>query len=150
MDQVDWGHFKDLFGGLAAVGVFLWSTYLAFTIYRRKQKNDMQRHMLEKFSSAQDFASFVQSPAGQKYVESFTDTLTSPMSSIFSSVKVGFVLMFAGIGFIVGSDRPGSNGLQSSVTFDVGWVAFLAGIGFLCAAAVSYFLARRIGWRGKE
>jgi len=66
------------------------------------------------------------------------------MSSIFNSVKVGFVLMCAGIGFLVGA------GGANSITFRIVWVSFLSGIGFLCAAAVSYFLARRISWREKE
>jgi hypothetical protein len=148
MDPLTWGQLQDLLAGLAVVGVFVgvfaWSTYLAFTIYRRKQKNDMQRHMLERFSSAQDFATFVQSPAGQKYVTSFTDTVTNPMGSIINSVKIGFVLMCGGIGFLVSNAGP------NSVAFRVGWVSFLVGIGFLLAALVSYFLARRIGWREKE
>jgi hypothetical protein len=148
MDSMAWGQLKDLLGGLAVVGVFVgvfaWSTYLVFTIYRRKQKNDMQRHMLEKFSSAQDFAEFVQSPAGQKYVTSFTDTVTNPMGSIINSIKIGFVVMFAGVGFLAGS--VGSN----PFTTRIGFVLSLTGIGFLCAALVSYFLARRIGWREKE
>ena len=148
MEPMTPGQLKDMLGALAVfgvfVGVFAWCTYLVFTIFRRKQKNDMQKHMLEKFSSAQDFAEFVQSPAGQKYVTSFTDAVTSPMESIFSSVKIGFVLMCAGIGFLVGGAS------MYSLTFRIGWVSFLSGIGFLCAAAVSYLLARRIGWREKE
>jgi hypothetical protein len=64
------------------------------------------------------------------------------MGSILSSVKIGFVLMFMGMGFLAGD--------RGWLANRVGFVSFLAGIGFLCAALVSYFLARKIGWREKE
>lgn len=144
MDPMLQGQVKEWFVILCTFGLFGFAAYASAAALRRGMKNDMQKRMLEKFSSAQDFAAFMQSPAGQKYMENFTDAVTTPMTSIFNSVKVGFVLMFAGVGFLVGS-----NGMNS-ITFRVGWVSFLSGIGFLCAAAVSYFLARKIGWRERE
>ena len=130
---------------LAAWGFFGACVYLVVVTIRRIQQNAMQKHMLEKFSSAQDFAAFVQSPAGQKYVMSFSEAVTSPRTSILNSVKIGFVLMFSGVGFLVGS-----NGIAYALTFRISWVVFLAGIGFLCAALVSYFLAKKIDWRERE
>ena len=101
----------------------------------------MQRHLLDRFSSAQDFAQFMQSPAGQKYVTGFTDVVTSPRNSILSSVRTGCVLAFAGIGCIAGSNPwP-----EFHAFWAVGWVAFTAGIGFLVSAAISYFLAKKLG-----
>ena len=52
-----------------------------------------------KFASAKDFADFVQSPAGQKYVMSFADAATSSKSAILNSVRTGVVLLFTGMGF---------------------------------------------------
>lgn len=144
MDPMLQGQMKEWVIMICGWGLIAFSAFLAASALRRAQKNAMQKHMLEKFSTAQDFAAFVQSPAGQKYMESFTDAVTTPMNSIFNSVKVGFVLMCAGIGFLAGA--PGANGL----TFRIGWVAFTSGVGFLCAAAVSYFLARKIRLREKE
>jgi hypothetical protein len=103
--------------------------------------------MLEKFSSAQDFAAFVQSPAGQKYVMSFSEAVANPRNTILNSVRTGFVLMFMGVGFIVGSNAPDS---LNWLFFRIGWVSFLAGIGFLCSALASYFLAKKIGQPEKE
>ena len=142
MDPMTSGQAKEWFVMLCTFGLFGFAAYASASALRRGMKNDMQKRMLEKFSSAQDFAAFMQSPAGQKYMESFTDAATSPMQSIFNSIKIGFVFMFAGMGFLVGGSGP--------ISFRIGWVSFLVGIGFLCAAAVSYFLARKMGWREKE
>jgi hypothetical protein len=117
--------------------------YLIASMVRRKQKNDMQKALLEKFSSAHDFAEFMQSPAGQKYVMGFAEAVTSPRNSILNSIRTGFVLMFAGMGCLAGA----TGGL---VTFRIGWVSFLAGIGFLVSAGVAYFLTRKTDWKNQE
>ncbi|HKV93169.1 MAG TPA: hypothetical protein VJW20_11540 [Candidatus Angelobacter sp.] len=123
---------------LAFVG---WIIYLTAGLVRRRQQSAMQKHLLERFSSAQDFAQFIQSPAGQKYVTGFTDVVTSPRNSIVSSVRTGCVLAFGGIGCIAGS-----NSVQHfQAGWIVGWIAFLSGIGFLVSAVISYFLAKKLG-----
>src|SRR6478672_12761648 len=102
MDPMTQGHLKEWFVLVGFFSLLGWVSYLGASIVRRKQKNDMQRALLEKFSSAHDFAEFMQSPAGQKYVMSFTDAVTSPRNSILNSIKTGFVLMFLGMGFLAG------------------------------------------------
>jgi hypothetical protein len=76
---------------------FGYALYLITVTLRRKQRNAMQQHVLDKFASAKDFADFVQSPAGQKYVMSFADTATSSKSAILNSVRTGVVLLFTGM-----------------------------------------------------
>jgi hypothetical protein len=117
-----------------------WIIYLAASLIRRRQQTIMQRHLLDRFASAQDFAQFIQSPAGQKYVTGFTDVVTSPRNSILSSVRTGCVLACGGVGSIAGSNPWGFHAMWS-----IGWVAFAAGIGFLISAAISYFLAKKLG-----
>jgi hypothetical protein len=144
MDPMLEGQLKEWFVLMAAFGLFGWVAYLGTSIARRKQKNDMQKALLEKFSSAHDFAEFMQSPAGQKYVMSFTDAVTSPRNSILNSIRAGFVLMFLGGGFLVASDGiPGA-------FLTIGWVTLALGIGFLISAGVAYFLTKRAGWKEQE
>jgi hypothetical protein len=128
----------------ASLFFFGWIIYLTAGLIRRRQQSAMQKHLLERFSSAQDFAQFMQSPAGQKYVTGFTDVVTSPRNSILSSVRTGCVLMFGGMGCMAGSN-------SMAPYFHAGWIvgcmAFAAGIGFLVSAAISYFLAKKLGIR---
>ena len=117
-----------------------WIIYLAASLIRRRQQSMMQKHLLDRFATAQDFAQFIQSPAAQKYVTGFTDVVTSPRNSILTSVRTGCVLAFGGAGSIAGSSPSGSH-----VLWAAGCVALAAGIGFLVSAAISYFLAKKLG-----
>jgi hypothetical protein len=127
-----------------SIGFFAWIIYLTVGLVRRRQQSIMQKHLLDKFASAQDFAEFIQTPAGQKYVMGFTDTVTSPRNSILSSIRIGFVLMFLGVGSLVASDGiPG-------IFLTIGWLGLSLGIGFLVSAGVSHFVAKKAGWKVQE
>jgi hypothetical protein len=142
MDPMIQGQLKEWATLVGAFGLVGWCVYLFTAALRRRQQNEMQKHMLEKFTSTQDFAAFTQSPAGQKYVMSFSEATTNPRNTILNSVRTGFVLMFGGAGFAAGP--------SGGISWRIGMVLCLAGIGFLCAALVSYFLAKRIGSTEKE
>ena len=119
--------------------------YLITVTIRRKQRNAMQRHVLDKFASAKDFADFVQSPAGQKYVMSFADTATSAQSAILNSVRTGVVLLFTGLGA-----QFTNFGSPSQLPLRIGIVLAMLGIGFLISAAISFWLARKFQRETKE
>ena len=142
MDPMTQGQLKEWFLMIVAWGLMAGIVYLAASMIRRKQKNDMQKALLEKFSSAHDFAEFMQSPAGQKYVMGFADAVTSPRDTILNSIRIGFVLMFAGVGCLAG--------VGGWIAWRVGWVSFLGGIGFLCSAGVAYFLTRKTSGKNQE
>lgn len=124
------------------VGLLIWGIYLVNAAFRRRQQMQMQQKLLEKFSSAHDFAEFMQSPAGQKYVMSFTDAVTSPRTAILNTIRTGFVLFGVGVGFLAEA--------YSGVSRRIGYVAFSAGVSLLISAGVSYFLARKVGWKEQE
>ena len=136
------------FGLLFTLGLFGWCAYLAAAAFRRKQKNDMQRHMLEKFASAQDFAEFVQSPAGQKYVMSFSEAVTDSRNTILNALRTGIILVFLGAG-LTGAN-PGVGTYTKSWLDVAGNVLILAGSGFLIAAFVSHVVARKMSKGEKE
>lgn len=121
------------------IGLLIWGIHLVNAAFKRRQQMQMQQKLLDKFSSAHDFAEFMQSPAGQKYVMSFTDEVASPRNAILNTIRTGFVLAGVGAGFLAEG--------YSAVGRRIGWVAFLAGVGFLISAAVSYFLAKKAGWK---
>lgn len=139
MDPMMQGQLKEWFLMLVACGLVGWVAYLAASMVRRKQKNDMQKALLEKFSSAHDFAEFMQSPAGQKYVLNFTDEVTGPLNSIMNAVRIGIVLLFAGAALV-------ASGQRHSMWFvdTMGMLSTCVGAGFLVSAAISYLLYRRM------
>jgi len=122
-------------------GSLMGMMYMAFVTARRKQQNAMQKHLLDKFSSTHDFTEFVQSPAGQKYVASFSEAVTKPGASILNAVRIGTVLIFFGAGcFLVrtyeGDARYLFNGL--------GTLLSMLGLGFVVSGLVSYVIAKKI------
>ena len=124
---------------------FGYALYLITITLRRKQRNAMQQHVLDKFASAKDFADFVQSPAGQKYVMSFADTATSSQTTILNSVRIGIVLLFTGLGL-----QFTNFGSYSVLPLRIGIVLGCVGIGFLVSAAISFWLARKFQREAKE
>ena len=138
MDPMVQGQLKEWFLMIATLGLCGWFAYLAAASRRRKQKNDMQKALLDKFSSAHDFAEFMQSPAGQKYVLTFADTVTRPFDSIMNSVKIGIVMVFSG-----GALASFGNG-QRWIVDAGGTVLAATGVGFIVSAVVSYILFRKL------
>jgi hypothetical protein len=139
------GFLKDIMAGLAMIGFFGWGIYLVASFLRRRQQDAMQKHLLDKFASAQDFAAFVQSPAGQKYVMSLSSAVTSPRNSILSSIQIGIVTLCLGPGLVVAGQR-----YQFWILETLGLVSLCLGLGFLVSAVVSYFLVKKIGLEEKE
>jgi fucose permease len=139
------GFLKDMLAFFATIAFLGWGTYLLAGFLRRKQQDAMQRHLLEKFSSAQDFAAFVQSPAGQKYVMSLSNAVTNPRNSILSSVQIGIVALFLGPALITAGGR-----YHFWVISTLGLISVCLGTGFLVSAVASYFLVKKIGLGEKE
>jgi hypothetical protein len=139
--------FKDLAALIAVLTITVLSLYFVASALRRRQQNEMQRHILDKFSSAKDFADFVQSPAGQKYVTGFTDAVTSPRNSILTSLRTGIVLIGLGAGMATGhfADSAATDVLHTGAN-----IAICVGLAFVASAVFSYFLARKVGSEGKE
>jgi hypothetical protein len=146
MDPMLQSQLKDWVGMAAVIGMAVWMLILVTTSIRRKQQTTLQKALLDKFSSAHDFAEFMQSPAGQKYVMSFADAVTSPRNAILKAVQIGIVLVFLGAGFL-SAGQPGAHVLFLDGT---GNILVCVGFGFLISALVSYFLAKKIDSRVKE
>jgi len=145
MNPISQGDLKD-WGMILSMWAFFGSAlYIIATALRRKQRNAMQQRVLDKFASAKDFADFVQSPAGQKYVMSFADTATSSQSAILNSVRTGVVLLSLGLGI-----QFTNFGSPSQLPLRIGIVLAMLGIGFLVSAAISFWLARKLHPEAKE
>jgi hypothetical protein len=128
---------------IAFVGILTSLIYFTFSVVRRKQQNAMQKHLLDKFSSTHDFTEFVQSPAGQKYVASFSDAVTKPHASILSSLRIGIVVIFVGLAFYLVPFAPDAREAPY-VLRGIGTLVTMLGAGFLVSAIVAYVIAKRL------
>lgn len=140
MDPMYQGYLKDWFLMITAWTFAGALVYIVATALRRRQRHQMQQHVLDKFSSAKDFADFLQTPAGQKYVMSFADTATSAHSSILNSVRIGIVLVFAGVGVM----------FLNAAGWRIGFVICGVGAGFLVSAGIAYQLSKKLETNGGE
>jgi|SRR5215831_9188298 len=132
---------EGLLFGIVTIGLLIWGIYLVNAALKRRQQMQMQKHLLDKFSSAHDFAEFMQSPAGQKYVMSFSDEVTKPQNTILSSVRLGVVLLFVGPAFCT---IPNSSADLQHALWGVGIVITMLGAGFLVSAGVSHLIAKKL------
>ncbi|HKT52240.1 MAG TPA: hypothetical protein VJV96_18200 [Candidatus Angelobacter sp.] len=145
MDPMVQSQLKDWVLIFAMLLMTVWGLYIVTIFVRRKHQSTMQKALLDKFASAHDFAEFMQSPAGQKYVMSFADAVTSPRNAILKSVQIGIVLVFVGVGFLSAGGGP-----YVLLTEGFGGLFVSVGFGFLISALVSYFLSRKLDSKFKE
>lgn len=134
---------KDVIGLFVFLGFLSAIFYLFFGAIRRRQQNAMQKHLLDKFASTHDFTEFVQSPAGQKYVAGFTDSVTKPYASILNSLRAGIVLIFFGLAFFLVPVMPDAHE-GPYVLRGLGTLVSMLGAGFLVSAVASYVIAKKL------
>ncbi len=126
---------------VALIAIGVWALSLVNQVLKRRQQMRMQKNLLEKFASAQDLAEFLRSPAGQKYVLSFSEAGSSPRDSILNSVRLGIILLLVGPALCV---IPVQTVEVGHAIWGVGMVLTMLGVGFLVSAVASYFIAKKI------
>ena len=153
-----WSNFLE---GFTAVFVFIAVTFtLAWLVktlishprLRRVSRVQAEGHqkLMDRFGSNQELLAYVQTPAGQRFLDSAPIALeaeprpvSAPLSRILWSLQAGLVLLAGGAGLHFASNRLDQDaGLPLSV---IGVVALSVGIGFALSAVVSYALSRRLG-----
>jgi hypothetical protein len=108
---------------------------------------------MEKFSSVEEFTTYLQSDAGKNFFDNLTDEPATPLNKILSSIQKGAVLTLLGLGlFILGKifaepqlDKFFTQPQGGNVLIILGVISFMIGAGFLVSAAISYRLAKSWG-----
>jgi hypothetical protein len=153
--------FEDVLGGAAlliglmsALSAIVW--LLRSVIEHRrwlratKIQTDAHAKIVDRLASNDDLLSYMQSPAGQRFLSSAAVTIDSapqamsaPFNRILWSVQAGVVLTAVGVGLLFA---------RGSVIEEVGQVlhvlailAIALGLGFVASALVSYTLSRQLG-----
>lgn len=144
-------------GVLLIVGTFLaFFAWLVRTIidHRRwlkqsKTQVDVHAKVLDKLSAHDDLMAYIQSPAGQKFLEAapidvdgrVRPTNTS-LTRVLWSVQAGIVLLAVGAGLWVAQARLGDAGQGFSL---LSTLSVALGVGFLGSAAAAYVISSRHG-----
>jgi ABC-type Fe3+-siderophore transport system permease subunit len=143
-----------IFTGFAIFGgILMWliRTIIDHRRWSRLTRTQAEVHnkLLDRFASNEDLLKYVSTPAGQRFLESAPiqlegpRSISSPAGRVLWSVQVGIVLTAAGVGLKVVSftvDQDVSQPLAA-----MGILGIAIGIGFIVAAAASFFLSRRLG-----
>jgi hypothetical protein len=116
-------------------------------------QTEVHNKLLDRFASTGELLSYVQTPAGRRFLEAAPIPLdgpgpkpanqTAPISRILWSVQAGVVMVVGGIGFQFVSGRIIEEVAEGLWMIGVLGIAF--GIGFILSGAISYLLSRRLG-----
>jgi len=149
--------------GFAALMVFIGFLFVAAILawlikmlvdYRRwlrlsKVQADVHNKLLDRFAANEELLAYVQSHAGQRFLESSPISLdpaapvvAAPLRRIMWTIEAGCVLAAAGVGLLLISRWVAE---VSQPMLALGVFAVSLGAGCALAAAVSYLLSRRLG-----
>jgi hypothetical protein len=130
--------------GLGIFVLLLLMIYLLHSSNERRDQNDLRKALIEKFGSAQDLGSFLQSEAGQRLIADLSTGSAGALGSVLASIQKGIILILLGIGC------AGANVFTSVVALGIGVVFLCVGVGFLVSAGVTYWLSKSWGLLGKR
>jgi hypothetical protein len=137
-----------------AMGLIVWliRTLVDYRRWSRLTKIQTEFHakLLDRFSSQEELASYIKSPAGTRFLESTPIRLDAaprsigaPLGRIMWSLQGGLVLMAGGLGMWIVSRTAAGEAAEP-----IGALAILAlalGAGFVISAIISFVLSRRLG-----
>jgi hypothetical protein len=117
-----------------------------------KLQTDMQNKLLERFTSNEEMLAFIQTSAGQRFLESASmaaeagpRVLSAPVGRMLWSIQLGIVILVAGVGLEIVSYKL-SNYEDVVTGFQVmGGIIIALGIGFILSAFGAFLLSRRLG-----
>lgn len=128
-----------VFGQLAFAGFIIWIVARSREA-RLRQRSEERARMLERFSSAQEMADFLNSPAGAGFLKVFRGQSPHPIKSLAGTVTAGVISFFAGAAFLIVANMNHDDGFRIP-----GMLGIMVGLGILISAAVSGWLYRRAG-----
>ena len=152
---------REMFGDAAGVIAFacflfvlLWviRTFVESRRWNRtfKLQSDVHGRLIDKFSSSQDLAAYMQTDAGRRFLEaapipaaaSAGQRMPSAVARVLTPVQVGVVMVLLGIGLLLLRNAGPETNVPMLV---LGTVILMPGIGFILSAGIAWILAGRLG-----
>ena len=144
---------------LTIVGALTWMvrTLIDHRRWSRMTRIQAEVHgkLMDRFSSNEDLLTYIQTPAGKRFLESTPISVdagpravSAPVGRMLWSVQVGVVLFSLGLGlqYVAGSIDKEVAGPMSAM----GVLAIAIGLGFVFSAVVSFFISWKLGLWGPK
>jgi hypothetical protein len=115
-----------------------------------KLQSDVHGRLIDKFSSNQELAAYMETEAGKRFLEAAPipmnlgseQRVPNAVARVLTPVQVGVVLVLLGIGFLL--LRHAGPELDTPMLV-LGTVTLMPGIGFIISAGITWALASRLG-----
>jgi hypothetical protein len=115
-----------------------------------RQQNEVHSRLIDKFSSSQELAAYMETDAGKQFLSASPMALgPGPMqrmpnavARVLTPLQVGIVMVLLGIGFLL--LRNAGPGLSEPLLV-MGTILLMPGIGFILSAGATWILAKRLG-----
>ncbi len=115
-----------------------------------KLQSEVHGRLIEKFSSTQELASYMETEAGKRFLEAAPipisleqdQRMPSAVARVLNPLQIGVVLVLLGVGFFLLRNVHADMHIPMLV---LGTVALMPGIGFILSAGVTWVLAGRLG-----
>ena len=142
---------EDLAPTIAILAIFFSFAYVArvFLDHRARMKiaqlqSDIHMKVLDRFSSAQEIAAYMESAAGKKLLETSHDEGSATYRRVQGAMIAGFVLLAGGVGLLNASVAfVSADDIRGLTVF--GTLLKYLGLGFLVASLSTYLLAKQWG-----
>lgn len=118
----------------------------------------MQAKLFEKFGSSQELIAYLNTDAGNRFLDSATIEHTRPFGRVLGSIQAGVILVLLGIAMLIVRFTMPQNGFYDQIQraqsaqglLAVSLVLLALGLGFLASAAASYKLSKTWGLLDRE
>jgi len=140
---------EDLAPMIGSVAMFIVVAWIVkMSLAHRRQirltelQHDLQERLLDKFTTTQELADYLQGDVGRRFLESATVERANPYARILGSIQVSLVLLTGGAAFLILQGRIAD--ADEAFVF-LGTLGVALGIGFGLSAAVAYTLSKAWG-----
>lgn len=115
-----------------------------------KLQSEVHGRLIDKFSSNQELAAYMQTEAGKRFLEAAPipmglesgSRMPNAVARVLTPVQVGAVMVLLGIGLLLLRNAGPDTGVPMLV---LGTMILMPGIGFILAAGIAWVLAGRLG-----
>ena len=115
-----------------------------------KMQSDVHGRLIERFTSNQELATYMQTEAGRKFLEAAPipvafdqhQRVPSAIARVLTPLQAGIVMVLLGLGLLSLQQAGPDTQIPMRI---LGTLVLAPGIGFIISAGVSWFLAQRLG-----